>query len=86
MDGNKTIFAEGFYATPKSAKAPEWIVAKFGINVNQLDWFRNAVEDAKSQGKEFINFDIREGKNGKHYIAVDTFEPKKGGSKSSAPF
>lgn len=88
MESKETVFANGFYAKAKSPKTPEWIVAKFGIKLDELDWFRNAVANAKDAGDEWLNFDIKEGKTGKMYIALDTFKPKQGGSDSggSAPF
>tara|TARA_R100000654_G_scaffold49165_1_gene75334 strand:- start:565 stop:825 length:261 start_codon:yes stop_codon:yes gene_type:complete len=86
MDG-KTKFANGFYAKPRTEKQPEWVMAKFGIKLDELDWFRSAVADAQSSGKEFLNFDIRMGKNGKAYVAVDDWEPKpRGGASDNAPF
>ena len=75
MDGQKkeVIFANGFYAKNRSPKTP--------------DWFSAQVKEAKATGKEFINFDIRQGKTGTNYIALDTFEPqKKGEFKDDIPF
>ena len=84
MDRKEPIYANGFYAKAKSPKTPEWIIAKFGIKIDELDWFRNAVANAKESGEEWLNFDIKEGKTGKMYIELDTFKPqKKGGSESS---
>tara|TARA_R100000654_G_scaffold14757_1_gene31745 strand:- start:871 stop:1140 length:270 start_codon:yes stop_codon:yes gene_type:complete len=89
MDGQKkdVIFANGFYAKNRSPKTPDWVIAKFGIKVDELDWFSAQVKEAKAAGKEFINFDIRQGKTGTNYIALDTFEPqKKGEFKDDIPF
>ena len=81
MDGKKEeiIFANGLYIKPRSPNTPDWVIAKFGIKVDELDWFSAQVKDAKAAGKDFINIDIRRGKTGKVYMALDTFEPKKKG-------
>ena len=89
MDGKKeeVIFANGFYAWPRKPNTPDWVIAKFGIKVDELDWFSTQLKEAKSAGKEFINIDIKRGKTGKVYMALDTFEPqKKGEFKDDIPF
>ena len=78
MDGKKdTVLAMGMYANALKPGAPDFVIAKFGIKMDETDWLGNASKDAKKNGKEYLNFDILTSKKtGKPYIALDTWEPK----------
>ena len=77
MSDNIT-FIGGLIAKAPHEKAPEYVKAKLSIKRKELiDWL---IE----QGGEWINAEIKEGRSGKWYCAVDDWKPNKAGDSSPA--
>ena len=73
----ETVLAQGIYASELGPKTPDWVLAKFGIKVDELEWLSNQFKAAKAEGKEYVNFDVlRSKKTGKPYVALDTYVKK----------
>jgi hypothetical protein len=65
-------FAEGLYFKEPNEKAPEWVKGKLSIQKQKLtEWLANTPANEKG----YINLDIKVGRSGKPYIAIDTWEP-----------
>jgi len=63
------IFAKGFNFK-RSDSAPEWLVGKVSINVNQfIDFLK-----ANAEG-EWVNLKVAQGKQGNYYAELDTWKP-----------
>lgn len=63
-------FAPIFFK-PRNTNAPEWIVGTLSAKRNELQDF------LLHQEGDWVNLVIKESKNGKHYIQVDDWKPKK---------
>ena len=88
MEGKKeTVLAQGIYASELGPKTPDFVLAKFGIKVDELEWLSNQFKAAKASNKEFVNFDVlRSKKTGKPYVALDTWEPSGAKESDDIPF
>lgn len=87
MEGKKeTVLAQGIYASELGPKTPDFVMAKFGIKVDELDWLSNQFKAAKASGKEYVNFDVLRSKKGKPYVALDTWEPSGAKESDDIPF
>lgn len=67
-----TKFAEGFYFDDPRQAAPDWVVGKMSVQVAKAVAFLQA----NANEKGYVNLDIKRGKNGKPYVALDTWKPK----------
>lgn len=77
MSENQRTFAEGFIFK-RNEKAPEFVVGSISVKVDE------AIEFLKKNSKNgWVNLGIKTARSGKHYIELDTFEPKKGGANQS---
>lgn len=61
-----------FFDKPK-AKAPEWI--KGTISVKVEDFLAFAEEHMNEKG--YLNIDLKKSKEGKYYLALNEYKPKK---------
>lgn len=65
-------FPEGIYFNHPHEKAPKFVIGKLSVHRQKfLDWLNG--EDPNEKG--YINFGIINGKQGKPYIEVDTWQP-----------
>jgi hypothetical protein len=65
---------EGLYPKPKNQNAPDWVIGKLSINLEQLmPFIRQWCKD--NPGENWINADMKVGKSGKGYAAVDDWKP-----------
>jgi hypothetical protein len=72
------IFADGFIMKPKNDKAPDWVIGKMSIKVDE------AIAFLQSNQKEgWVNLDLLMSQKDKPYAALDTFVPVK--QENSAP-
>jgi hypothetical protein len=73
-------FADGFLFKKKQDNAPEWVIGKMSIKVDE------AVEFLQSHAKNgWVNLEVKEAQSGKPYIELDTWEPKKENKPTSPP-
>jgi hypothetical protein len=74
------IFADGFMFKPKRDDAPEWVLGRLSIKVE------DAVAFLKANAKGgWVNIDIKKGKSGKEYCELDTWQPNKAANTEAAP-
>jgi hypothetical protein len=65
------IFAEGAYFERRE-NAPEFVVGRLGIDVRRfVAW----LEKQPVSEKGYLNLNIAQGRNGKHYVELDTWKP-----------
>jgi hypothetical protein len=69
MEKKEKVFADGFIFK-RAEKAPEWVVGKLSINLDEAMPFLTQ----NASGK-WINLNVVQGKNGKYYIELDTWKP-----------
>ena len=72
-------FPEGIFAKQPHPNAPDFV--KASISLKRAD----AIAWLQQQSGEWVNLDIKEGRSGKWYAAVNNFEPKQGGSPKPKP-
>lgn len=69
----ETIFIDGLYSNEVSPKAPDFILANQSIHVEKLSqWLQEHKDLANEKG--YINITTKLSRNGKRYIAVDTYK------------
>ena len=74
------IFADGFLFKKKQGNAPEWVIGKMSIKVDE------AVDFLQSHAKNgWVNLEVKEAQSGKAYIELDTWEPKKENKPTTTP-
>jgi len=67
---------EGLYPKPKHANAPEFVIGKLSINLEQfMPFVRQWCKD--HPGENWMNIDMKESKGGKGYAVEDTWKPEK---------
>ena len=65
----------GLYPKQKNDNAPEWVIGKLSINVEQFrEWMKNYLR--ANPDSEWINVDMKVGRSGKPYASLDTWQPK----------
>lgn len=67
-------FVEGLYPREKHANAPDFVLCKLSINVQQHLAFLNAYA-AANPGEEWLRADLKISKAGKGYAELDTWKP-----------
>lgn len=79
MSDNKVEFPEGLFVKSPHEKAPDWVIGSISIKRKDLgNWLRGKTED-------WINLDIKLSKDGKWYVAVNTYKkPDKPAESNSA--
>ncbi len=66
-------FAEGLYFKEPHENAPDFVKGNLSIQKQKMtEWLANTPANEKG----YINLDIKVGRSGKPYIAIDTWEPK----------
>jgi len=76
---NEPIFANGFLFK-RNEKAPDFVIGNLSLNVEEAKQF---LTDYAKNG--WVNLSIKTSKAGKHYIELDTWEPKKDAAQVTAP-
>ena len=66
------IFAQGF-SFKRNANAPEFVVGKQSINVDEAVAFLQA-----NQKNGWVNLEVKQAKNGNFYMELDTRQPTGG--------
>ncbi len=79
MSDTEKIFADGFSFKNPSDKAPQFVIGKLSVKVEDAKAFLD-----KHQDNGWVNLEIKEAKNGKTYIELSTFKPRK--DEGSAPY
>jgi len=70
MDTDK--YPKGLFAKKPHEKAPQFIKGKLSIKRDEfINWLQ-------TQDTEWVNFDVKEGQDGKYYVQVDTWKPNNG--------
>lgn len=67
------VFADGFIFK-RNDKAPDFVVGNISIKVEEAISFLK-----KNEKNGWINLQIKNSREGKHYMELDTFEPKQQG-------
>lgn len=67
------IMADGMFFKDKHQNAPEWVIGKISIKIDEFSKF---VKEHKGTN-EYLNFDILRSKGGKAYVTLDTWKPEK---------
>ena len=72
------IFASGIIFK-RNEKAPDFVIGGLSIKAAEfVQWMRDNI----TKGEEWLNLDIKQSKNGKYYIALNTWKPS-GGNQTS---
>lgn len=72
---SETIFPDGIIVKSPSPQAPDYVVAKLSIKVDEFIAFLKANEQ-----KGWVNLEVLNGKTGKLYAKLDNYTPKEGGA------
>ena len=72
------IFAQGF-SFKRSANAPEFVVGKQSIKVDEAVAFLQA-----NQKNGWVNLEVKQAKNGNFYMELDTWQPTGGNAPAGA--
>ena len=76
---NETNFPQGIFAKQPHPNAPDFVKASISLKrAEAIQWLQN-------QPGEWVNLDIKEGRSGKWYAAVNQFEPKQGAPQQPKP-
>jgi hypothetical protein len=67
------VFADGFSFRKPTGDAPEYVVGRLSLKVDDAMAFVNANKNANG----WINLSIMIGRSGNPYVELDTYEPKK---------
>jgi len=67
------VFADGFSFRKPSPEAPEFVVGRLSLKVDDAINFVNQHKNANG----WINLSIMIGRSGNPYVELDTYEPKK---------
>lgn len=65
-------YLKGLFTKKPHQNAPDFIKAK--ISIKRLD----LIEELQSRSEEYINLDMKEGKDGSYYTQIDTWKPSVG--------
>lgn len=77
---NEKKFADGFIFK-RNEKAPDFVIGNLSIKVSEAITFLQ-----QNDKKGWVNLSIKTSKGGKHYIELDTYEPKKEEVVENLPF
>ncbi len=67
-------FADGLFFS-RNNNAPDFVVGSLGIQVEKaVAW----IGQQKQKENGFINVDIKKSREGKYYLELNDFEPKRG--------
>lgn len=78
-------FVDGLYPKPKSDRAPDYVIGKLSINLEQfMPWIRQWCKD--NPGEQWINIDMttRKSDPSKGTAKLDTWKPERGNQSSSS--
>ena len=84
---NDSMMVTGFYPKPKHANAPDFVIAKASVNLQQFAEFVKTYK-AANPTEEWLNIDMKLSRAGKGYASVDTWKPDpamQGQSSAPAP-
>ena len=73
---NEIEFIEGLYPREKHERAPDFVLCKLSIKVDDLLAYLTAWKAARP-GEEWINADLNIARSGKGYAKLDTWKPDK---------
>ena len=65
----KKTYLIGLFAKKPHPNAPDFVKAKLSIKREEL------IKELQEQEGEWINIDVKEGKDGKYYTQIDTWKP-----------
>ena len=74
-ENNNTIFAGGVRVFQPRTNAPEWVLADVVVDPKEFVEFLKAQSEQRTERGEF-RFQLRRGRSGNQYLALDTFKPK----------
>lgn len=74
------IFANGFLFKDKNEQAPEWVIGKMSIKVDEATEWLNEHADGG-----WVNVEIKRAQSGKPYIELDKWKPTKQAAPAPAP-
>ena len=87
MENQDSALVSGFYPKPKHANAPDFVIAKASVNLQQFAEFVKTYK-AQNPSEEWLNIDMKLSRAGKGYASVDTWKPDPamhGQSSAAAP-
>lgn len=71
-------YPTGLFAKKPHEKAPQFIKGKLSVKRDEfINWLQ-------TQETEWVNFDVKEGQDGKYYVQVDEWKPNNGLSQTQA--
>lgn len=74
----------GLYPKQKSDRAPDYVIGKGSINVQQFrEWMQSHLK--ANPNEEWINFEMLVAKSGKAYAKLDTWKPDGAPAKKPEP-
>ena len=67
---DEKIFANGFLFKDKNEQAPEWVIGKMSIKVDEaIEWLNEHADGG------WVNVEIKRAQSGKPYIELDKWKP-----------
>ncbi len=73
---DEIIFAEGLFYNQPRENAPDWVLGSISVEPKKFtDWLRANYD----KNEKYVKIDIKMGKNGKPYTALNTWKPNQGG-------
>lgn len=69
-DKQKVIFADGLVFKKRRDNAPDFIKGHLSVKIGAFVMFMKE----HGKGKEWLNFDLKQSKEGKLYLQLDTWE------------
>lgn len=74
----------GIYPKPKHANAPDYVIGKLSINVQQFrEWMQGYLKE--NPDADWINMELKVGRSGRAYAALDTWKPTQGAAAAPEP-
>lgn len=75
---NEVIFVDGLIVKAPHQNAPDFVKAQLSIKREEL------IAWLQGQGRDWVNLDIKESRNGKWYASLNDWKPKQDGRDGSA--
>ena len=84
MENQDSALVSGFYPKPRHPNAPDFVIAKASVNLQQFAEFVKTYK-AQNPSEEWLNIDMKLSRAGKGYASVDTWKPDPAMQGQSAP-
>ena len=69
-DTKEKVFLDGLLFKPPNNEAPEWVLSKVSMKVDEMI---TSLKNHESNG--WVNLELKKGQKGNYYMEVDTWKP-----------